>query len=337
MNTSPSSLTTEPVALGIDIAKAKFDVSIEVKGKVKKKQFPNTPTGYTSLTAWLKQLGVGEVQACMEATGTYGEALAEYLHAAGRVVSVVNPARIKGHAQSQMKRHKTDALDAEVIRHFCQTQQPEPWQPPKPEIKALRAMIRRLDDLHLVRTQEANRLQSGVTEWVVRESIEAMIAHIDQQIAELEQRIDAHLNEHPDIAHQAKLIESIPGIGHRTAIKLIAEFMDIASYDDARSLAASVGVTPSHYESGTSVKGRSHISKVGNSALRGALWWPTVSAMQHNPIIAAFSKKRRSTHMHNFAIIIAAMHKLLRLVYGVIKNGKPFDAHWNAMTLVAGA
>jgi len=59
--------------------------------------------------------------------------------------------------------------------------------------------------------------------------------------------------------------------------------------------------------------------------------------MQHNPIIAAFSKKLRSTYMHNVAIIIAAMHKLLRLVYGVIKNGKPFDAHWNAMTLVAGA
>jgi transposase len=316
------------IALGLDISKAKFDARIEVNGRAKKKQFANTAEGYGRLIEWLKHVGAERVHACMEATGTYGEALAEYLHALGHSVSVVNPARIKGHAQSQMKRHKTDELDAEVIRHFCQTQNPELWEPQTPEIKALRALVRRLDDLHHARAQEANRQQSGVTEPIVRESIQAMIAHIDQQITDIEQRIDDHLKAHPDLNHQAELIESIPGIGHRTAIKLLAEFKDIVRYDDARSLAASVGVTPSHHESGTSVNAKTHISKVGNSALRGALWWPTISAMQYNPIIAAFAKKLRSTKMHNFAVIIAAMHKLIRLVYGVVKNNSPFDPNW---------
>jgi transposase len=320
--------SAETNALGLDISKAKFDARIEVKGKAKKKQFANTAGGYTHLVEWLRQLGIQQIHACMEATGTYGEGLAEHLHAAGFIVSVVNPARIKGHAQSQMQRHKTDELDAEVIRHFCQTQKPEPWQPPKPEIKALRAMVRRVDDLLDTRTQEANRLQSGVTEPLIRESIEAMITHINQQIAVIEQRIDDHLKQHPDLAHQAELIESIPGIGHRTAVKMIAEFMDIAGYDDARGLAASVGVTPRHHQSGSSLKGRTHISKVGNSSLRGALWWPTVSTMQHNPIIAAFAKKLRAAKMHNFAVIMAAMHKLIRLVYGVVKNNTPFDPNW---------
>lgn len=319
---------SEEVALGIDIAKEKFDVRLEVQGKAKKQQFANNPDGYKKLDAWLKGLKVERVHACMEATGTYGEALAEYLHALGHPVSVVNPARIKGHAQSQMKRHKTDELDAEVIRHFCETQKPELWHPVSPEIKELRSLVRRRDDLVVMRTQESNRLQSGEITGGVRKSIELMLEHLEQQISELENQIQEHINQHPDLKHQVDLITSIPGLGQRTAIKLVAELMDIAGYADARSLAASVGVTPSQHRSGTSVNGTSHISKIGNGTLRGALWWPAVSAMQHNPIIRDFVKTLRKAKKHNFAIIIAVIRKLLHLVYEVIKNDAPFDPNW---------
>lgn len=315
-------------ALGIDIAKEKFDVRLKINGKAKKKQFANTPDGYAKLSAWLKHLGVEHVHACLEATGTYGEALAEYLYLLGHTVSVVNPARIKGHAQSQMKRHKTDDLDAEVVRHFCETQTPEAWQPPKPEIKALRGLVRRLDDLIAMRTQEANRLQSGELSREVQASVEQLLAHLEHQIIELDRQIQEHLEHHPDLQHQVELIASIPGLGPRTATKLVAEFMDIAGYADARSLAASVGVTPSQRTSGSSIKGTPHISKVGNAALRGALWWPAISAMQHNPVIQEFVKTLRKAKKHNLAIIIAVIRKLLHLVYGVIKNDKPFDPNW---------
>jgi len=315
-------------ALGIDIAKEKFDVRLEVNGKAKKQQFANSPDGYKKLVAWLNLLKVERVHACMEATGTYGEALAEYLYVLGHLVSVVNPARIKGHAQSQMKRHKTDELDAEVIRHFCETQTPELWHPVKPEIKELRSLVRRRDDLVTMRTQESNRLQSGELTDGVRKSIDSMLEHLEQQITELEDQIQQHIEQHPDLKHQVELITSIPGLGQRTAIKLVAELMDIAGYTDARSLAASVGVTPSQHRSGTSVNGASHISKVGNGALRGALWWPAVSAMQHNPVIRNFVKTLQKAKKHNFAIIIAVIRKLLHLVYGVIKNDTPFDANW---------
>jgi transposase len=315
-------------ALGIDIAKEKFDVRIEVNGKAKKRQFANKKGGYEILSVWLKQLGVEHVHACMEATGTYGEALAEYLYNLGHKVSVVNPARIKGHAQSQMKRHKTDELDAEVIRHFCETQVPEAWEPLKPEIKALRSLIRRRDDLVAMHTQETNRLQSGELIESVRSSVLQMLDHLDEQIAELERQIRDHLDQYPDMKHQVELITSIPGIGERTAFKLVAELKDIGEYTNARSLAASVGVTPSQHKSGSSVNGSSHISKVGNSALRGAMWWPAVSAMRHNPIIRDFVKTLRKAKKHNFAIIIAVIRKLLHLVYGVIKNDSPFDPNW---------
>lgn len=318
-------------ALGIDIAKEKFDVRMELNGKAKKRQFANNKSGYEMLSGWLQQMGVEHVHACMEATGTYGEGLAEYLYNVGHKVSVVNPARIKGHAQSQMKRHKTDELDAEVIRHFCETQVPEAWEPVKPEIKALRSLIRRRDDLITMHTQETNRLQSGELIESVRSSVLQMLKHLDEQIAELERQIEEHIDQHPDLKHQVELISSIPGIGERTAIKLVAELKNIGEYTNARSLAASVGVTPSQHKSGSSVNGASHISKVGNSTLRGAMWWPAVSAMQHNPIIRSFVKTLRKAKKHNFAIIIAVIRKLLHLVYGVIKNDSPFDPNW-AMT-----
>lgn len=316
------------LALGIDIAKEKFDVRLTVNGQAKKKRFANGPEGYAKLQAWLQHLGVVHVHACLEATGTYGEALAEYLYERGHTVSVVNPARIKGHAQSQMKRHKTDDLDAEVIRHFCETQTPEAWQPPKPEIKALRSLVRRRDDLVAMRTQETNRWQSGELMGGVQASVKQMLAHLEQQLTELERQIHDHLNQHPELKHQIDLITSIPGLGERTAIKLVAECMEIAGYANARSLAASVGVTPAHHTSGSSIHGPSHISKVGNASLRGALWWPAISAMHHNPVIQAFVKTLRKAKKHNFAIIMAVIRKLLHLVYGVIKNDKPFDANW---------
>lgn len=319
---------SKEIALGIDIAKEKFDVRLEVNGKAKKQQFANNPDGYKKLTGWLKVLGVERVHACMEATGTYGEALAEYLYGPGHLVSVVNPARIKGHAQSQMKRHKTDELDAEVIRHFCETQTPELWHPMKPEIKELRSLVRRRDDLVAMRTQEDNRLQSGGLTDGVRKSIEQMLEYLEQQITELDHQIQEHTDQHPDLKHQVDLITSIPGLGQRTAIKLVAELGDIAGYANARSLAASVGVTPSQRRSGTSVNGTSHISKVGNGALRGALWWPAVSAMRHNPVIRSFVTTLRKAKKHNLAIIIAVIRKLLHLVYGVIKNNTPFDPNW---------
>jgi transposase len=273
----------------------------------------------------------------MEATGRYAEGLAEYLHHSGHVVSVVNPARIKGHAQSQMKRSKTDELDAEVIRHFCLTQRPEAWTPLSPEIKTLRALVRRLDDLQDLHTQEANRLHSlsiadadAGTANPVRDSIEQMLKSLDQQIADIQQHIRDHIRQHPVLAHQAELIESIPGLGEHTAAKLLAEFVNIAAFEDARSLAAWAGVTPSKNQSGSSVRGKPHMSKIGNASVRGALYWPAISAMQHNPVVIAFIAPMRKANKNNMAIIVAVMRKLLHLVYGVIKHDTPFDPLWRA-------
>src|SRR6185503_7913918 len=114
--------------------------------------------GFKKLSKWLTHKTAGQVKACLEATGRYGDALALYLYQAGHQVSLVNPARIKKYGQSQLQRNKTDKLDARVIADFCRTQEPGLWRPPAPEKRELQEMVRRLSALIKEQTREQNRL-----------------------------------------------------------------------------------------------------------------------------------------------------------------------------------
>jgi len=117
-------------SLGIDISKLKFDVCLSGPGgKFRHHVFPNSPAGFTQLCVWLSQQRVERVHACLKATGTFGEALATYLHEAGHLVSVVNPAAIKAYGQSRLSRTKTDKADATLIAQFCSERHPPQWQP----------------------------------------------------------------------------------------------------------------------------------------------------------------------------------------------------------------
>jgi len=116
-------------------------VALIFEGRALCKQFKNSADGFKLLAAWLESLQIIRVHACLEATGIYGEAVALFLHEQGHQVSVVNPLRIKGYAQSNMQRNKTDRLDARLIADFCQTQKPDEWKPPSVEVKHLQSRV----------------------------------------------------------------------------------------------------------------------------------------------------------------------------------------------------
>jgi transposase len=181
----------EPAILGIDIAKRKFDVALLIADKMTVGKFDNEPTGFAKLERWLEKYGVERVHACLEATGTYGDALAEHLYHAGHVVSLVNPARIKGFGQSELSRTKTDKADAQLIARFCRVMRPEPWQPLAPEVKELQSLVRRLEALNDMLDQERNRLESA--EGLVRDSIQRVIAHLQQEIKATRTLIRTHI------------------------------------------------------------------------------------------------------------------------------------------------
>lgn len=311
------------VILGIDIAKSKFDCCLLVNTKAKHKVCKNSQEGFAELSAWLDRQGVATVHACMEATGVYGEELAAFLYNAGHTVSIVNPAQIKGFAQSALTRTKTDKVDAKLIALFCQALQPAPWTPPAPEVKELQALVRRLDALHGMLNQENNRL--SVAPSVTAQFIQEHIVYLKNDIKQTKQLIREHINAHPGLKAKHDLLETIPGIGEATIAVLLGEIRCLEDFDNARKLAAFMGLVPRQHISGSSVYRKSRLCKTGNASLRKALYMPAIVAKRHNPIIAAFCERLKLSGKLPMVIIGAAMRKLVHIIFGVLKSGKPFN------------
>lgn len=190
--------------VGIDVSKNTLDVSLlGATGKKRRRRVANTQAGIRQLLQWLEKLGgAGRWHVCMESTSVYWEEAAEALTEAGHGVSVVNPVRIKGHAMSQMRRSKTDRLDADVIADFCREKQPALWQPPQPEQKQLRALMRHLQALKKSRVQHRNR-QSTCRDELVAASIETILTAIDAEIVSTQAQIEALFEAHPALKKKA--------------------------------------------------------------------------------------------------------------------------------------
>lgn len=309
--------------LGIDIAKRKFDVALLRQGKLKFKGFANDHKGFAALQDWLRGLGTERVHACMEATGVYGEALAIWLHDAGHALSVINPAQAKDFARSLLTRNKTDAVDAAVLARLCHALTPPLWQPPAPQERVLRALLRRLAALEQARQQEHNRL--GTVDVAVQDSVQRHLAYLDREIAELRKRIRDHIDQNPDLRSRHELLQTIPGIGEIVSQNLLSFVGRIESFDRARQLAAFAGLTPRRIESGASVRGKTRLSKIGHADLRRLLYFPAMAAVRYNPLIRAFAERLRQNGKAPKVIIAAAMRKLLHIAFGVLRSGQPFN------------
>ena len=307
--------------LGIDVAKKKFDVLLMFGEKMLKRVFDNSPKGFALLQGWLMSLHIGELHACMEATGVYGEALAEFLHEKGYRVSVVNPLRIKGFAKSDLQRNKTDPADARTIAEFCLARNPRDWHPIPAEVKLLQDMTRRVEALAGMLGAEQNRLEAASRS--VRPSLKRIIRTLEKEIENVERLIKEHIDDHPDLKQQSDLLKSIPGIGQKTAQVLLGE-IEFSRFESARSLAAQAGVTPGKHASGNSLDW-TRLSKLGNSRIRKALYFPAIVAVKHNEIITIFAKRLSQNGKAPMQIVCASMRKLLHIAFGVIKHNRPFD------------
>jgi transposase len=313
--------------LGIDLSKETFHASLLSDPGEAKKVFPNTTKGFGQLTSWLRNRGAVDVHVCMEATGAYWEALALHLHRLGQRVSVVNPARIKAFAQSELLRTKTDAVDAALIARFCKSQSPESWVPPPPEIRILQALTRHFEHLKTTRAQQSVYAQSSDTA-VIAASIREVIATLDEQIARVEREIRQHFDDHPDLRRKRDLLTSIPGIGETTAGTLLAEIPNIDHFESAKAVAAYAGLSPRDRRSGTSIHGRPRLCKTGNSRLRKALYMPAIVAQRFNPTLRIFAERLLTAGKHKQLVVGAVMRKLLVLAYGILRSGVAFDANY---------
>lgn len=315
--------------IGIDVSKQELVVCVmNAQRQVHHATFTNDKPGFRSLGNYLKKRGASGSAVCLEATGNYGEDLATDLHTRGYAVSVVNPLRIKRYAQSQLRRNKTDKLDAEIIADFCRTQEPPLWTPPDPSWLELRALVRLLDDLIRMQVKEKQRLGTEKST-VVRRHLQDHLAYLEQRIKTVIQQIDDHIDQHPDLQEKRALLNTIPGISDLTSSRLLAEIRDITAFETVEQLVAYVGLNPRLRQSGK-YRGQIKISKLGNAAIRSALYMPARSAKQHNPLVQGLVQRMKAEGHCANAITVAVMRKLLHYAYGILKSGQPFDANYLA-------
>ena len=319
-------MTQPTFFVGIDVAKAKFDVAVLTpEGKYRSKAFPNNPVGHQHFVDWLNQHGALEAHICLEATGAYGRGLARFLAQQQLLISVVNPAQIHAFGKTELTRAKTDKADARLIARYCRMHRPAPWVPPAEEIVVLQALVQRLEDLLALQTMENNRLEAATGP--ARESVEAVLQFVHQQIEMLRLQIEIHIDKHPDLKNQQELLSSIPGIGDNTAATLLAFLCPLDRFRSVKQVVAYAGLNPCIRQSGQWA-GKTPIAKAGNALLRKALYLPAVVAKRHNPVIAAFCDRLLARGKRPMQVVVAAMRRLLHLAFGVLKSGQPFDPNF---------
>ncbi len=322
--------------IGVDISKAKLNVALLLAPaflKKKTKVVPNNPDGFKSLIEWL-QHQVKDQKAfrfIMEATGSYHQALALFLSDHGFEVCIVNPALIKRHGESMAARTKTDEKDCVIIAHYGAKMNPKPWVPPSPEYRGLEQLLRRLNQLDKMNRQEKNRLEAlgpGPADKNVLDSIEKTLSYFDEEYKELLKKIRDHLDRHPGLKDDVKLLTSIPGIGELTALRMTSALEGGTRFSSARQFAAYLGLTPRQNQSGI-IKGKTRLSKMGPSALRKALYMPSVAACRYNPDVNALYERLLKAGKTKMSALGAAMRKMAHLAFGVLKNRQTYRAFFH--------
>ena len=272
-------------------------------------------------------VAAGATLVVMEATGSYWVALAVALHEAGYAVSVINPLQAHHFAKAQLRRAKTDALDAQDLARLAAQLRPAPWTPPPAVYHEVRQRLVARDALLTMRQQVRNQrhalLQWPVVVAGVQRHLDELIADFDARLAALEAEIAAALQDSAWAASLACLL-SAPGIGLITAAWLLVGTLNFALAATPAAATAYAGLAPMPRESGRTVRGRPAIGHAGNARLRTALYMATLSAARHNPAIKAFYDRLRATGKPMKVARCAAARKLLHLAWALVTKQQHF-------------
>jgi transposase len=307
--------------IGIDISKSWFDVHVHTSGR--KARFDNTIEGWKAFKGW----SAAPFHAVMEASGSYYLGLACWLSEQGEAVSVVNPLVIRRYSQMKFIRAKTDAKDAALIAEYAVINTPDRWTPPAPYIRQLRQLLACQRQIVHMRTQVRNQAEAfaqdpGADEWQ-RWFTETQLKGLASQLEQVEARIQALAKRY--YSSTLKGLRSIPGIGPKTAMLLTVLTDNFTRFEDSRQLCGYIGLCPRIYESGSSVRGKGAICKVGPSEIRQMLYMCAWSARKYNKACMKLYERMAAKGKPAKVITIALAHKLLRQAFYVGKHGVSYD------------
>ena len=312
---------------GIDLSKQTFACCITTEKGVETKKFSNNASGFGKLLKLLP----ADAQVVMEASGPYYYCLAFFLYEHQVRVSVVNPLVIRRFCQMRLVRTKTDKKDAAMIREYALTEKPELWQPDAPMITKLKQLNAALDLLEKHTTASVNQLaafkQMPDADKYTLQQLEATITHHKRVRDNLEKEMEKVVQQHYKQSYQA--LQSIPGIGPKSAAMLIAITGNFTKFSDYRQLVAYVGLNPSIFESGTSVKGKGHISKMGTARLRKLLYLCVWSAKKYNHHCKEMYERLKQKAKPEKVIKVALANKLLRQAFAIGKSLSQYNQNYN--------
>lgn len=308
---------------GIDISKNSFDVCLEHEGRYRHKKFSYTEEGMESCVKFITP----DTHCIMESTGTYHCRLAHFLHTRGITVSVVNPLSVKRFAQALMLRSKTDSADSRMLAMYGRKFTPAPWLPKKDYCIELQQLINLQQLLIKQLTADTNQLEANAhsvvrnpcVQEVLRQQVlqtQASIKQVEKQLEEIVQQYDKQNYDN---------VSTIPGIGKKTAIVLIAMTQNMEAFDSAKQVCSYFGLCPRLYESGTSVKGRAKICKMGMVVIRKLLYMCALSAKRYNKACRELYERLVAKGKSKKLILIAIANKLVKQVFAIMKNKTTYN------------
>jgi transposase len=308
---------------GIDISKDVFDVYGSQSGY---NQFKNDAKGFVSFMKYLPK----DALVVMEATGYYHYRLAQFLYKSGVCVSVVNPLSVKRFIQMKLAKVKTDKSDAKAISDYG-SMNDVPLYTALTDIQSDCLQLFRLLDSYIKhRTATKNKLKGeevlGIPSKFAYRSLTRNLKHLNKEILALETRLLELVKQ--DQQHQLTLLQTIPGIGMKTALFLIVVTDGFKKFETASQLCSYVGITPTIRVSGSSVRGRSRISKVGNKKLRNLVFLSAFSACRYNVACKTLFDRLVAKGKSKKLALIAVANKLLKQAFAIAKSGLPYDENF---------
>ena len=305
--------------IGIDISKQTFDVSFREGATVLHKVYPNTTKGFKQFISSIKN--TDNIVVVMEASGPYYVCLANYLYRCQVTISVVNPLIVKRFSQMKFYRAKTDKKDSFMIMEYGETALTSlsPWQPESQGVQSLKQMQTSVELLQKQMRQSKNQLaafqSSGVVNKEVESSLKAIIKVTEKSIRLIEKQMLDTCNKY--YKESLSLLTSIPSIGNKTAMMLIAITDNFSKFNHYKQLIAYVGLAPRVYQSGTSIKGKGHICKMGSSQIRKLLYMCSWTAKYYNKTCKEMYERLKAKGKPERVIKIAIANKLLKQAFAV--------------------
>lgn len=322
--------------VGIDIAKSSFTACICFSredgslGYSEPRTFKNQKTGFNQLVRWVRKKCTkdSELVFLMEATGVYYESIAYHLYALKQKVHVVLPNTSKHYFSSLNIKTKTDKVDAKVLSRFGVERNHKLWQAPNPKLQELRNFTRYYVQLQEQKTELNNiklsKQDAHQVEKFILQSNQKLITLIDKQIALCKSKVKDLVNSDEQLKNKTEKVMTIKGVGLMTVATVVAETLGFEQVKNVKQLVSYAGYDVVQRESGSSIKGKTRISKKGNRYIRNTLYFPAMVACRFNPELKQTYERIIQKKPSKMIGQVAIQRKLLILIYTLWKNNTEF-------------